>query len=269
MKFNWDSAGYREIVNDYLGFKEKRRPRGAIKKLADQLRCHSTFIAQVLAERANFSLEQGLEAATYFGFSEEEKSFFLSMIQRDRAATVALRKHSQEKLNQILEAKRDLKPKTKSAAMIELFEAEYFGNWVYQAVHAFSQTQKFQTASSMAKALGTSLEEVTSVLERLKLMKLVINEKTTWRSTTNFLHLSKDSPFIRYMHTTWRAKILADMQNRSELDGTHYSGVITVSEKDYQKVRDVLKEAISSIRKIAETSASEDVYIISFDSYKM
>ncbi|MDZ4662973.1 MAG: DUF4423 domain-containing protein [Pseudomonadota bacterium] len=269
MKFNWDASEYREIVNDYLGFKEKRRPRGAIKKFADHLRCHSTFIAQVLSERANFSLEQGLDAATYFGFSDEEKSFFLAMIMRDRAATVALKRHSQEKLNHILEAKRDLKPKTKVSTKIELSEAEYYGNWIYQAIHAFTQIEQFQTAPAIAKALGTSLEEVISVLGRLKLMGLVTSEKISWKSTTNFLHLTKDSAFIRYMHTTWKTKILADMQNKSKLDGTRYSGLLTMSEKDYQKVRDVLAETIRNIRKIAETSVSDKVYIISFDCYKM
>ncbi len=270
MDVNWAAESYREVVNECLGYRRQRRPRGVIKKLADSLRCHPTFIAQVLNERADFSPEQGFELCRHFLFSSEEQEFFLTLLMRDRAGTVALKGHYQQRLNQILEAKRDLKPRTQvEEGRSGSFEAEYFGNWIYQAVHALTQIQRFQSAAGISKALGLSVGEVRAVLKRLETMGLVEGGKSSWKSTLNSLHLSKDSHFIRNLHSTWKVKMLADLQNRTAIEGTKYSGLITVTEKDYHKVRDVLVKAISDVRKIVEASASEGAYIVSLDCYKI
>lgn len=270
MDLDWTASSYREIINDCLGYRNKRRPRGVIKKLADSLRCHSTFIAQVLNGRADFSAEQGLEISRHFAFSPDQQEFFLTLLLRDRSGTKTLKEYYQKKLDYIHESRRDLKSKVQPKEDLSgAFEAEYFGNWIYQAAHALTQVDRYQSAAALSKVLGRSIEEIGSILLRLQTMDLVKQHGTSWESTLTSLHLSKDSPFIRALHTGWKTKLLTDLQTATMLEGTHYSGVITVTSKDYERVRDVLVKSIADIRKVVEGSTSENAYVLSLDCYKM
>jgi len=270
MEFNWNAKNYREIVNDYLGYRNKRRPRGVIKLLAAQLSCHSTFISQVMNDRIDFSLEQGIEVCRHFKFNYVEQEYFLTLLARDRSGTVVLRNYHQQRINELLEKRRDLKPKAPVKEItIDGFEGEYFSNWTYQAIHALTQIESFQTVGAMAKVLNLSSSEITSILNRLKMMNLVTTERTKWCSRVDSLHLAKDSPYIRPLRITWKTKLLADLQNKLEMEGTRYTGVITISDKDYQKVRDILVRALSDIRQTVEKSAPENAHILSIDCYKM
>jgi Domain of unknown function (DUF4423) len=270
MEFNWTAASYREIVNNSLGYRNSRRPRGIVKKLAAHLRCHSTFIAQVLSERAHFSFEQGLDVCGFFNFADDEREYFLTLLARDRAGTPALRKHHQHRLNELLEKQRDLKPKAALRdARSEGFEGEYFANWSYQAIHALTQIERYKTPTAIAEALQFSTVEVIAILNRLQAMSLVDSEKNKWTSLKDSLHLEKGSPHIRALRATWKAKILADLYNNKFMDGTRYAGIITVSDQDYQKVRDILIEALRKIRQLVEKSKPEAAHILSIDCYKM
>ncbi len=270
MEFNWNAKTYREIINSYLGYRKERRPRGVIKQLAARLRCHSTFISQVLSERADFSLEQGIEFCRHYQFNLDEQEYFLTLLARDRAGTPALRDYQQRKIDELLEKHRDLRPKLQSIEnSLAAFEGEYFGNWTYQATHALTQIERYQTTHAISRVLGLSSDEVTAILGRLKIMNLVTSERMKWRSLKDSLHLPKDSPYLRPLRISWKAKLLSDLQSKLEMEGTRYTGVVTVSEKDYQKIRDILVRALGDIRQTVEKSVPEEAHVLSIDCYKM
>ncbi|MBK8202700.1 MAG: DUF4423 domain-containing protein [Bdellovibrionales bacterium] len=235
MEFNFSATSHREIINDYLGYRKKRRPRGVIRKLSDSLRCHPTFIAQVLNEHADFSPEQAYEICRHFSFSNDQQNF-LTLHLRDRAGTAGLKEYYQQKINRLLELKRDLRPKKQAKEIRSgAFESEYFGNWIYQAVHALTQIPRLQSASTLAKTLAISVEEVKSILIRLETMGLVKNEKSVWKSTLDSLHLSKDSPLFVTCTPPGKQNCLRICNEIQKIEGTRYSGLITVTEKIIRK----------------------------------
>ncbi|OFZ31121.1 MAG: hypothetical protein A2622_00520 [Bdellovibrionales bacterium RIFCSPHIGHO2_01_FULL_40_29] len=270
MEFIWSAKSYREIINYGLGYRKERRPRGAVKQFAEYLRCHSTFISQVLNERAEFSPEQGIESCRYFQLKSDEQEFFLTLLARDRAGTPVLRDYYQNKIDELLEKHRDLGPKLQiKETTLDAFEGEYFSNWTYQATHALVQIERYRTANAIAEVLGLSSIEVMAILNRLKVMNLVTSERTGWRSLKDSIHLSKDSPYIRQLRVTWKTKLLSDLQSKIEMEGTRYTGVITVSDKDYQKIRDILIGALGEIRQTVEKSNPEEAHVLSIDCYKL
>lgn len=269
MEFDWSAKGYRDIVNGFLGIVNERRPRGAIKALSEALECHSTFIALVLKGNADFSLEQAMKVCEHYRLSTQETEFFICLLQRDRAGTLPLKGFFQKQLNQLLENRMDIKKRLKSKELeLSQKEVTYFNNWIYQAVHAATQIDG-QSSASISKFLKVPEDEVKSVLAHLESMALVQKEKSTWASTNNFLHLSKDSSLIRQLHLTWKTKILADLQSGQPFEGAHYSGAITLSESDYRKVREMLIESLSRIRSVTQKSTSEKVCILSMDCYEL
>ncbi len=74
---------------------------------------------------------------------------------------------------------------------------------------------------------------------------------------------------IRLLHLAWKGKILADLQTADPNAGTHYSGIITISEKDYKIVREILVETLGKIRKLVEVSPSEKACVLSLDCYQL
>lgn len=270
MDFPWYAENYKDIVNFFLGYRQKRRPRGVVKKLADRLSCHPTFISQVLNNHSDFSLEQGYEISDYFMFSYEQRDYFLTLVLKDRAGNKKLRQYYQEKIETILETKRDLSPKSQPEVnSLGSLEFEYYSQWIYQLTHALTQIDSLQTLPALTKFLGFTSEEVSFILSRLETMGLLKKENNRWVSGKNFMHLSKSSILIRQLHSTWKNKILSDLQTQTNLEGTRYSGVITVTEKDYQKIRDILTDAINQIRKKVEDSTSEVPCLLSLDLYKI
>jgi plasmid maintenance system antidote protein VapI len=269
MNFDWSSPDYISLVNRLLGIRNERRPRGAIKAFAEKLRCHPTFIAQVLKGRAHFSPEQALDVCEHFGFSVAQQDFFLNLVARDRAGTEKLKKIYQGKIDDLLEARRDLKPETGGTQKLgSPLEAEYFGNWMYQFIHAMIQIPGFQNPSSISKELSRPHSEIIAVLKRLKELGLARNSGSLWTSTLTSIHLPKTSEYSRYLHTTWKAKILSDLHSQTRLSGTHFSGVITGTEKDFQRVREILAGALKDIRKAVEPSPAENLYVLSMDCYR-
>ncbi len=270
MDFPWYAENYKDIVNYFLGYRQKRRPRGVIKKLADRLRCHPTFISQVLNNHSDFSLEQAYEISDYFSFSIEQRDYFLTLVLKDRAGNKNLKRYYQEKIETILETKRDLSPKNPPEVnSLGSLEFEYYSQWIYQLIHALTQIDSLQTLSALTKFLGFNSVEVSYVLSRLETMGLVKKESNRWVSGKNFMHLSKNSVLIRQLHSTWKSKISADLQVQSSLEGTRYSGVLTVTEKDYQKIRDILTATMGQIRKKVEESTAEEPCLLSLDFYKI
>lgn len=269
MEFNWATDSYRDIINDYLGYRHKRRPRGAIKKLADQLHCHPTFLAQVLNEKANLSMEQALTVAQFYEFSREELEYFLLVLQLNRAGTKELRVFLKEQINKLRELHRDLQPRDqKPLSSLGNFEAEYFSHWLYQMIHGMTQITRWQKSIAIAKALNLAEMEIKFILARLEVMGLVKQEKGQWKCLQDSMHLAKDSPFIRSLHSTWKTKILSDFQSSSNIEGTHFSGILAVSESDYQKIREQLVKFLNNLRKTAENSEPQNVYLLSIDCYQ-
>ncbi len=271
-KFNWSSSNYRDLLNTYMGYRNSRRPRGAVSALAKRMGCHTTFIAQVMKGRANLSLEQGLRASEHFGWSNDESAFFLALISYERAGTVSLRNHFKAQLDQYRAKQTDLKSRLGvDQPAVKEHEFEYFGNWACQVVHALVFTGSQISIPKLASALNLDPESISYILDRLETMGLIqaVNKHGRWQTTQKFLHLSRESPAIRHLHLSWRGKVISDLQTQKLNEGLHYSSVMTISRSDFEKSRQILIQALQEIKEIASESQSEQPHVLCIDAYPL
>ncbi len=265
---------YAAFVRDRIDDERAERGRGITRSLAEAAAVHTTFISQVINEKAAFSIEQALAFCRFFRLSAAETEFFVELVGFARAGTPEARIFFEKRIAKLQKAHSDLKSRWSDRNQtLGTEEAAYFGSWTTQVVHAALQLKECSTVEGLTSYLGFSERDVQFSLEMLRdmnLAKLVHRERdSTWSTTTRFLHLGKDSPMIRYFHLQWRNRVTQEFLSPSPTEGFHYSGALTFSKNDAPAVKAILIEALDRIMKTIEPSAAEDVYGLNLDLFSL
>src|SRR6185437_2114301 len=97
----FDFRSYKEFLFWYVDGASKSR--GARTQLAAHAGCQSAYISQVLNGAAHLSLEQAEKISRGIGQTSEEGTYFLLLIQHDRAGTPSLKSHFSNQIQEILD----------------------------------------------------------------------------------------------------------------------------------------------------------------------
>lgn len=267
-KFVFEFKDYRKYLKYRLLLPEAGR--GSRTALARALSSPISHISQVLAEATHFSLEQAEAANTFLNHNEQESEFFLLLVSLTRAGTPALQKRLNTQMNKILEARLLIKDRIEVKKTISLEDqAVFYSSWHYQALHILATIQKYQTPEAMAERLGVSLKKVTEVLDFLVEIGLLVKSLGRYQTTVQRIHLGADSPLISKHHANWRIKSLQSLDREDQAKNLYYSSVISVSEADMVKIRDLTIEHINVVKKIIRESPEEDLFCYSIDCFRV
>jgi uncharacterized protein (TIGR02147 family) len=163
-----------------------------------------------------------------------------------------------------LRAKLDIREELSDQA-----KAKYYSTWIYQAIHVLLSVPGFQTPRAIAERLGLSSVQVEDVLSFLVAAGLAEKSKThTYRQLRPVLHLDRASVFVNRHHTNWRLKAIHAVDQNSE-DDLHYSGVASLSEDDYLKIKRILSDALKSAVDVVRDSKEETIASICIDFFKL
>lgn len=266
MKTVFDYRSYKSYVTDSLDDLQHAKS-GQRSRLARFIPCHSAYVSQVLNGNAHFSLEQGEKINTFLGHTEEESLFFLTLIQFERAGTTSLQNLFKKQLDAMLKKRDDLKQRlTYDKTLDAINEGVYYSSWHYAAIHVLVSIPNIDSKDAIARTLKVSNKRVAEVLEFLCRVGLVAEKKGKYSVGVNRIHLGSDSPHIGKHHTNWRFKAINSLDAPSDQD-LHYSSVVTMSEKDAEKIRKILIEAIESVRAVVRASPEENIYCYGLDFF--
>lgn len=243
--------------------------RGVKLKMAEHLHCQNTYVSLVLNSEAHFSLEQGARLNSFFEHTQYEARFFLLLLHQARAGSEELRKYYQEEIRDVVIRNSDLKKRTHvKNSLREKDQDVYYSSWIYSAIHILVTIKEFQTAPQIARRLNLSKDKTMEVLNFLIGCGILIKEGSTYSTGLTQIHLSKDSPHIQKHHTNWRIRAIhsIDLNDPSDL---HFSNVISMSEKDIVKVREIFINAIADARSIIKDSPEEKLHSICVDFFEV
>ena len=132
------------------------------------------------------------------------------------------------------------------------------------AIHMAVLIPQLRRIPQIAAYFGIPAQRVREVLDTLVRAGLVHETGETFKIGETRAHLGNDSPSISKHHTNWRLQALAslDLDRPSDL---HYSSVVTVSEADAPKIREILVKTIEEIRRAIRPSADEALYAYCID----
>lgn len=258
-----------ESYKDYLkAYIDKHRKRGLVSELAKAAGCDRTYLSQSLNSKVQLTPDHVLGISSYVGMSDNEQNYFLllNLLERsnsESAQQMILRQlENIKKQTQFLSEK--IKDKTKSSELSEEDKNIYYSSWVYQAVHILTAISDFQEITELAEKIGLSLGKVQEILSHLESMGLVKKTGKKWQHTKRAIHIPRGSLHNTINHIHWRTKANEQFNNPNNV---HYTGVFTLSKKDFNKIKKQVLNLIDEQRKSIGESGSDELYCFCCDLY--
>lgn len=268
----FSSRNYRSYLEAWVA-EQPKGGRGLISALARAAGCQPVYFSRVLLDKAQLSLEQAQAIQALLGHSSEETDFFLTLVERDRAGTAALRAHFDRKLELARERRADLQTRfTEAKVLTPESQNVYYSSYQYGAVHACISVPKLQTLDSLERMLRIPRARLVEILGFLKETGLATETAGRYGPGLNRLHLNKDAGLIRQHHSNWRIEALKslDRGRGAQSDhALHYSAVVSLSEADALKLREHWVRALEEFSRVVAPSPEETVRALVIDFFAL
>ncbi len=248
----------------------KRRPRGALKQLAEKLRVHPSFVSQVLLGKSHLNVDQALLAADFFGLGAEETEHFLDLLHRDRSGTPKARAYFEQRIEKRNTERLNLKRRflEKRSLSCEQ-ESLYYEDWATQAIHMLCQLPGKHTVASLARALKLDPSRVESKARALEETGFLEQKEGGLKSLLESFHLGKDSRLVSRLHTNWRLKTLHELAGGLAEDAVHYTSVMTISESAAKNLREIVLKHLEQTRHEISAAESKALYYYGLDFFPL
>lgn len=262
----FEITDYKAILKQKMK-SNKSLGRGGMSRLAEHLRVHPTLISQVMSGPKDFTEEQALIIAEYFGLSILETEYFLILVKIERAGTIQLKKYyrqAREKMRQEslqlskrLDSKRDLSDEEK---------AQFYSSWLYSAVHVMTSLEKGVDFEFICDRMKLPPSKIRKILEFLIKINMVVEKDGKFSPGTTFTHVGRDSAFVVQHHTNWRVKAIEKIESLNE-EELMYSLNVSLSREDFKKLREELVQVIQNFLKVIKDSPAEDAAQFNLDFF--
>lgn len=261
-----DFSDYRLYLK--AAFDSKTMPRGSKSRLAESLGCQSSFLSQVVTERAHLTLEHAIKVTEYLNLSKDESDYFMISVQKSKAGSVQLQDYFQVQLEAILQHRELVSEKIKVKDRLSKHDqAQYYSAWWYAAIHISSSLPTINKESDFCDLLDLEIAKVTETLSFLMKLGLVNQVKGKYQIGRNRVHLGQNSSLISTHHKNWRYKTAANLDNMKQSD-LHFSGVIALSAKDANKIKKLALKLIKESEQILADSPEEVLRIFNIDFFE-
>ncbi|MDG0817192.1 TIGR02147 family protein [Bdellovibrio svalbardensis] len=259
--------------NDYKAFLRseiKKRPgagRGELSRLSEFLGINATMVSQVMSGPKDFTLEQAKKIAEYFVLPKVETDFFITLIQIERAGTQDLKNYFREKRDEI--KKESLKISNRIVSEKRLTDLErsiFYSSHLYSAIHLFCSVGNGQSLESILKKFEISRQRAQEILQFLLSNGLCIQKNGLYMMGTQSTHVEKGSPFLIKHHSNWRIAAIQKSENIADNE-MMFTANISLSQKDFAKIRETLMQTIQEISETVKASPAEEIANLNIDLF--
>ncbi|MGE0631818.1 MAG: TIGR02147 family protein [Pseudobdellovibrionaceae bacterium] len=263
----YDYKDYRLFLISRLGDKGARLGRKG--KLAEKMRVQPAYLSLVLKGKADLSLEQADLAAEFFGFSADETHFFILLVQRTRAGSKKLKDYFSQQIEEILKNRMNLVRRLgEQKTLSPVDQAHYYSAWYFGAIHMATTVPALGTRHALNQFFRLPLKKISEVLEFLIQCGLVVEEKGVLKSGSTQIRLGRESVQLTRHHSNMRVLAVESLE-REETQDLHYSAMVSLSESDAIKVKDLILETLKSHLQLIRDSKEETVYAYNIDFFSL
>lgn len=263
----FDFDDYKAYLRSKVGGPHQKK--GVKSAMARALGCQPTYVTHVLSGHANLSLEQAEAMNVFLAHTKEESQLFLLLVLRERSGTHTLKANFQEQIDAILANRLVLTKRLgQRNVLTEEQRAVFYSAWYFLAAQIGLTIPAWRTHEALGKHLGLSSARVAEVLQFLCEAGLAQKTGAQFFPTETQIRLGKDSHHILKHHTNWRVKAIESLEHESSHD-MHYSSVLSLSEKDVARVKNLLLEQLKDNLKIVAESKEERLFGLNIDFYNL
>jgi uncharacterized protein (TIGR02147 family) len=243
--------------------------RGSKSRLADALKCQTSYVAQVIKGRAHFSPEQAEAANMFLSHSEIECDYFHALIQFSRAGTSALKDRISRHLINLRTQNMTLHKRIGvSQSLSEQTQVQFYSAWYFSAIRACVSVNGEKNFHALSQRLQLDVETVKKACEFLLEVGLLKETQGKFEIQEMRSHLGADSPLIAKHHANWRIQALRALDH-SKPNDLHYSSVVSLSHTDAATLRARILDFITEAKQLVRESPSEKVQSFCLDFFEV
>jgi uncharacterized protein (TIGR02147 family) len=264
----YDYDDYKKFIVDWIEL-GANKGRGLRIQLAKALSCQTPYVTHVLSGDYHFSPEQGTACAEWMGINEIDTEYLLLLILKQRSATRqsagVFSKQIEKRKSQENLLKKRLKIKEGLTADNQM---QYYSHWMYAAIHMAIMNPKMQTLDAIEKYFQLPRNKIISVIEFLVESELVEFKDQKFKVKSPMIHLEKSSPLLAIHHANWRLRTI-DVVKDKDNSNLHYTGVISLSNTDYEWVRSQISLVLEKVADRIKESDDEKIALLAFDWFQV
>lgn len=268
----YEFSDYKKFILHWIE-QTPNRGRGQRIKLAAALGCQTPFITHVLSGDYHLSIEQAEACSRWLGLGGDDAEYFMLLVLKQRSSTKSSSDFFQKQLTQKKVEHNILQKRIQvEQGLAPEIQNQYYSHWDYAAVHMALLNPESRTAEKLEVLLDRSRSRINMILQFLLQAKIIEAENKKGSDArfvvkNSMIHLEKNSPLLRQHHTNFRLKAI-DQIRETAADQVHYSGVLSLSQKDFEWVSSQLAQFLEELGKKLKDSPDEDLAVLNFDWFK-
>jgi uncharacterized protein (TIGR02147 family) len=264
----FDYIDYKLYLRDVIELRSDGK-RGFRSELAKAAGVQLAFLYQVLKKEIHFNLEHAERLNRFLEHSQEERHYFLLLVQFARAGSESLREYFRDQMNVVHARRVVLKKRLKSERRLEPEDQMYYYSaWFYGAIRVAMSIPSLQSPEALSVRLKLSLNRVKKALNFLVSRGLAERRDDRYVQGNIQMHLGNDSAMISRHHSNWRIRAMASLDEEKSND-LHYSYVATLSKEDAVQIKALIVNYIEEVQKRIAPSKEETIYSFCVDFFEL
>lgn len=245
--------------------------RGSLTRLAEAAECQKSYLSYCLRGKGNLTLDHALGISEHLQFIDREQEYFFLLIELEKAGTVKLRRHLEQKAKALSRESFRLKNQQKDTHIIseEMSGlAFYYAHWMATAIHTLTSIDDYQTEQKIAERLRSDVLFVRSFLAELERQGLVTQARGKYRWASGNLHLADSSRWVGTHHVNWKLRAIENCQ-KNDSEASHYTAIQSMSVDDFEILKKKIASFIKEFNKVSDPSTPEEAFCFSIDLFKI
>jgi len=240
---------------------------GFSQKLSEALNIHPSHVSQVVSGHRDFSVEQAIAVSEFVGLSSLETDYFVGLVNIHRAGTPQAKNYYRKKVQDLKKLSLNLSQRMKQDKILSEEEKSiFYSSYIYSAVRLFCSLEGGVSLEQIKERFDLTSDRLREILDFLLRVGLVVQNSGIFTMGTQHTHVEKGSPHLSRHHMNWRVQALERVENISE-EELQFTSPISISRKDFERVREVLVKTINDSFTILKASPAEDVACINLDLF--
>jgi uncharacterized protein (TIGR02147 family) len=264
----FDFTDYKQYLHRWV----KTRPsgaRGEMGKMAQAMRMQTSQLSQVTKGERQLNLEQADLLADHLQFGGSERQYFFDLILYARAGSKRLQNYYQVRLRDQRREADKLKNRLKAKRQLsDAQKAIFYADPIYSLVQLLTHLPDARSVEEIAKRLKRDPTHIREVVDFLLSAELLQKTPEGLVPGVGSTHVEADSAYVLMHHRNWRLQALQKQSMRDSSD-LFYTGQMSMSEADFERCKEILRETLEQFYKIIAPSPSEEVYGFNFDFFRI
>jgi len=248
------------------------RGRGQFTQIARHLRAPPSTISLVFGGDRDLTPDQASDLCVYFGMSEHETDYLLSLVELSRAASKSLKENLRRRLSAIKKEAAEVKSIVSVDKVLGLNDKFiFYSDWCYSATRLLTSCQDCSEPFQISQRLGIPLNRVNEILQFLIVTGLCLKEGSRLKMGPRSTHIAADDPLVFRHHKNWRELSLNRLtQNRSlEVSELSFTCPCSISTESMERIKKELLLAIEKVDMEMEKSKEDFVAYLNIDFFRM